>query len=304
MIERVTTVGLAVIYDGPALAAGSMEVSDLAPALLGIAEACQRSNFMLNGNGLGLSVKVNADIQSGCFHVDLLLTQAATTLAPLMAQAPQTLKTAKEIAEALFAGEFSVAGVIRRLRGHDPKTIDTKAEPGQNISLSIQGNNNTTTIIMPKANWDLANDPAVRKSLKKAVTPLFRPGVETLEIGEPGSQLILSKSDAEYFTEIAREQVTETERDDQLEIVAFDFNRDKSRFTDGEAEFSAIIADESFWSDVDNRKYRPGKGDQLQVTLLVRKTRGLRLRTEYIIKIVLRIIQPPEQGILPLDFDD
>jgi hypothetical protein len=52
--------GFLVAYDGPEVAGGHMDVADLAPALLGIGEACREANAILNGDRATVSVRIRA----------------------------------------------------------------------------------------------------------------------------------------------------------------------------------------------------------------------------------------------------
>ena len=63
-------------YDGPALSRGEMDVQDLAPALLAIAEIAKIANQKFNGDRASIKVMVNADIEHKCFQLDLSLVQS------------------------------------------------------------------------------------------------------------------------------------------------------------------------------------------------------------------------------------
>jgi hypothetical protein len=53
-----------VVYDGPALAEHAMDVRDLAPALLAIAETLEEANTVLNGNRAQVRVQVHASFKT------------------------------------------------------------------------------------------------------------------------------------------------------------------------------------------------------------------------------------------------
>ncbi len=109
--EELSRVRIAAVYDGDALTDHAMEVTDLAPALLAVAQACRRANRLLNGDGVALSVRMRSEIQPGCFHADLdLIVQTVGGIAPLI---PGALQTAKDVADVMF-GENSVFDLVRR----------------------------------------------------------------------------------------------------------------------------------------------------------------------------------------------
>src|SRR5688572_13132490 len=68
-----------VAYDGPALADGSMDVRDLAPALLALGELLQSANRVLNEDKATLAVKVQADFKTGSFDIGIGLFQSIGT---------------------------------------------------------------------------------------------------------------------------------------------------------------------------------------------------------------------------------
>jgi len=299
---------LEVIYDGDALENGVMDVQDLAPALLGIADVCQRANRVLNGDQARLSVQVEADMKRGCFHVDLnLVSHVLTITTPLITAINlDHVKTAKDVAELLFGGDISVAALIRRLKGKRPKDVPHKDLGDGRVVLNIGGDAGDITIHYNT--YNIANDPQVRTGFKKATRPLTKAGIEQLEIGPPDNATTIQKDEAQYFVEPSElGGVTEDERDETIQVVAFNFeDRYKSKFTaDGNAVFTASIDDDAFWMRVATRNYRPGKGDRYLVRMLVRRQEKPKLRTEYHILEVLDVLEPapPDEEDLTLDFE-
>ena len=60
MTSKISTV---VRYDGPALKEHSMDVADLAPALLGLSEIVKIANKKINGDRSAVKVLVKVDIE-------------------------------------------------------------------------------------------------------------------------------------------------------------------------------------------------------------------------------------------------
>jgi hypothetical protein len=52
-----------------------MEVQDLAPALLALADLIQIANQRFNGSHASMKVLVNADVEQKCFMIDISLVQ-------------------------------------------------------------------------------------------------------------------------------------------------------------------------------------------------------------------------------------
>lgn len=281
-----------VFYDGDALENGAMEVSDLAPALLGIAEACQRANKLANGERAKLSVQVLADVERGCFHVDLNLSQVVSGLVaasvPLISSIP-SFKSAKDIADIMFDGDFSVFGFLRALNGKDPRKLTKEERPDGSASLiTINGDGNQVTLVFPTEVVNIGSDPSARKHIRKAVAPLRKTGIDLMKIGRGQSKQIVKKDDLEAFGDLPPlEDEYEDEREAILEITALDFyDPARWRFSDGNASFSATIDDVDFWTSIE--KGEPlRKHDELHVRMLVRQRREPPMHTEYRITQVL-----------------
>src|SRR5262249_38676432 len=68
-------VGAHIAYDGPAMKDRSMDVRDLAAALLALGDLLQGANRVVNGDKATLAVRVQADFTTGSFDIGLTLVQ-------------------------------------------------------------------------------------------------------------------------------------------------------------------------------------------------------------------------------------
>lgn len=79
---------LSLVYDGPALTAGTMNVRELAPALLAFSALFQEANRVVNPTLPEVSLEIRATSPSS-FHIDLQLalemTQAVLVSSPITA---------------------------------------------------------------------------------------------------------------------------------------------------------------------------------------------------------------------------
>lgn len=176
-------------YDGPALSGHEMDVQDLAPALLALAEIVQIANRKFNEGRANIRVLVNADIEQKCFMLDVslvqsIMDQAATFLGQ------KDVSTAKEIGEwigLIGSPAIGLFGLYKALYGK-PKgdtaagtTFQTAAN-GNITIINVNGDGNV--IQVPAQTAELARDPDVLKQVKAVLAPLQREGYEDFSILE------------------------------------------------------------------------------------------------------------------------
>lgn len=167
-------------YDGPALAHHEMDVQDLAPALLALAEVIQVANQRFNGSHATIKVLVNADVEQRCFMVDISLVQSLAEQARTIFGL-EDVKTAKEIAEwvgIIGGGAVSFFGLLRWLAGSKAaeRPLEIKSDGDGNVT--IVGNNNT--IIVPEQVYQLTQIPRAVEKAKAVMRPLENDGYETM----------------------------------------------------------------------------------------------------------------------------
>lgn len=120
-----------VVYDGPALDEHRMNIRDLAPALVAIADLFSAANTELNGNSADVRVEVKGNFKSGSFQIELIFTQAL--LVQLRDMFASSTATAVSNASAILAvvglvGGGGLIGFLRQLRGRRPEHIEDNGE--------------------------------------------------------------------------------------------------------------------------------------------------------------------------------
>ncbi len=181
MSRHVTTT---IRYDGPALADHIMDVQELAPALLALAEMVQLANKRFNGDAASMKVLVKADVEQQCFQLDIHIVQSILESAKHLF-GNDDYKTAKEIAELLdlllpggvaggvfwfwkrFSGDKSLPDVAITTEQHGGQTTLVQGTSGGSVTV----NNNV---------YMLASDPEMIELGKRVLRPLERPGYKTL----------------------------------------------------------------------------------------------------------------------------
>ncbi len=188
MVEMARHVRTRIRYDGPALAGHEMDVQDLAPALLAMAEIVQIANRKFNGDAVAIRVMVDADVEQQCFQLDLSLVQSFFDQAAVLI-GHKDVATAKDIAEWVGiigsgAGSLGLFALLKRIYGgkQDDKpgvTLTTGSQTGTTI-INIAGDVHVQSLEVPTETAKLLVDPEVAKNVKAVLKPLEREGYEDI----------------------------------------------------------------------------------------------------------------------------
>lgn len=296
-----------IAYDGPALQNGSMDVRQLAPALLAMGELLQNANRVLNADKAKLTVKVQADFKTGSFDFGLLV-QGAMAVTSLWGS--DTIRTAREIAEfvGLVTGaDISLFRLVKWLRGAGADAIKAVDKGDGNIQIQVKGDNNEVNVtLVSKDVYQLATDAACRKQAHDVVLPVHADGIDTFEVRK-GKQVIESvkKEDLPSFElpspqEQPLDPVPEVTQ--VVEVVKPSFAEDLTwTLSDGSgSRFDAAMKDTAFLGRVKaGEDFRIG--DLLRVTIRTIQSvtpQGLRTRRE-IVEVVEPLKVPRQPELLP-----
>lgn len=167
-------------YDGPALTGHEMDVQDLAPALLALADIIQIANKKFNGAETQIKVLVSADVEQRCFMLDVSLVQTFLDQAKGFLGTDH-VKTAWEIRQwvgLLGSGSIGLFQLLKFLRrAKDAGTaLQIRSDGAGNVTVNGNGN----TIIVPQPVYQLAQEPKVIEKAKAVMRPLEKEGYETL----------------------------------------------------------------------------------------------------------------------------
>lgn len=299
-MATVSTAHAALAYDGPALADGTMDVRDLAPALLALGELCERANKVLNGDRATLVVNVKTGFKPGSFGVDLAAVQTVIGHA-------RDFLTGGDVTAALnlagLIGLVAAPGVslfklFKVLKGRPPESATTLSDG--NIQITIVGSGNKL-VVAPQV-VKLYNDPSIRTAARKVMAPLERPGIDVFQIKDEERRVVVdevTKDDLPAFSEsVTERRVTSSEFETVLQIVKPSFDEKLMwMFSDGTSNFYADIDDESFFAEVQSRQRRFGKGDLLKVLLHVESfiSEAGQITNRRTIRRVIEHVEPPRQ---------
>lgn len=293
-----------VAYDGPDVEDGSMDVRDLAPALLAIGDLLQASNDELNGATASMSVQVRSDFKSGSFDIGLGLLVAGGTTA-LLAPFAEKLVTAKQIAECIGlikSTGMTLLGLIKALGGKKPDAVTPAG--GSDVMVSVTGINHRVNVNVYK----LYMNQAARKGASDAVRPLRdRAGITAFEVRDEAGKAIetIHRSDLDAFTFPSGESRLLSEgplTTIYVEVLRAAFRPNlRWKVSDGASRFGVLITDKEFWRKVDAHELTFGRGERLKVTMkFTQRLIDGQIVSDYEIVEVLDIVPPMKQ----LRFDD
>lgn len=282
-----------VSYDGPEVQAGRMEIRDLAPAMLSMAQLIEHSAQVLHGTNASIRVEIKADFRQGSFSFAVV---ALTEIGRQIAESVDIDAVLKAIG---IAGT-GLFGLLKWLRGRkvrevvrtDSDNVSVVTEDGDTMTVS-----NSTVLIF--------NNSQVRVDASGVVEPLRKDGITEFRAGRGDvAEVTVTTDDARSFDSPppAAEQVLQDKVASEIVAVAglsFEGGRKwRLRLADGTPFTSEL--DAAFMRRVGTHDVVFGAGDLLEIELrTVTFHDGTHLRaTREVIRVVRHIPAPKQLDLL------
>jgi hypothetical protein len=183
-----------VAYDGPD-DTHSMDVQELAPALLAFGRLVREANWQLNAKKATVKVLVTSDFEHKCFNINFEVLQTILHQLATFFQSDE-VKTARQILVDLGiiggTGGLGLFGFLKWKNGREVAEVRDAAEPG--IVIVQLGDGNSAHI--SRGALALADNPKVRTAVEGALAPLGSDGIRKIAFRQ-GAEEIASYDEAD-----------------------------------------------------------------------------------------------------------
>lgn len=290
-------------YGGTAMDDGRMDVRELAPALLSLADMYQEANAILRPEAPPVFLEFKAT-EPGSFETVLVLAEAN----PL--QWASGLFTGEGAAALgvlhayVLGGQFSVFNFIKWLRGSLQFTREA-VEPGTTRITLPDG----TSGEWPTETVKLGQSAVMRTRARRVIHPLRQDGVDSIEVIEE-SEVVFSlvDDDREAFNAMPPlsqiEPIAQDESLMSLTVVKPNLEGPTGwRFNSPWRAFTARIEDEAFMAEID-RGEKFAKGDTLVARVRVDQIPGKKQPKVFVTQVLDHqhaITDASRQGALDLE---
>ncbi len=288
-----------VVYAGPSVDDGEMDVEQLASSLLALGKLIESADAVRTGEANRVNVRVKSDLQRGSFDVGIVvhLFDAAID----WAQTPGGAGTLAllglvgfNLKDAAVSGARGVIQLVRHFRG---RRVASQTLEAGNTTLVLEDGERVQADPMVAR---MAQDGAVRQNLERFTEPLREDGVEAIRLEEQQGVTteVLSAGEAAFFQAAGEGDPSSTATFSatyQIKRLFFERGR-KWRLSNGAQTIQAEIVDEGFWRRIDASQEVFAKEDYL--VCVVRMDQWLTangLRTEYVVESVTEHLSPPKQ---------
>lgn len=308
-----STVEFQLAYDGEDVRGHTMDVQELAPALMALGNLIRDANTQINGDRSKVKVFVQSDFEHKCFLIHFEVVQTILShIGDILGD--HNVKEAKDILEwlgllGLFPGGLA-GGVIALLRWRKKKDAlsnSTVIEEVQHGGLIRITSGDGSSITINQTVYDLSNNPKIRSDLAGVFSPLKKPGIDAVKFSsnsrEP-SFVSYGRDDADAI--IAASEVIEPDKVllEPQTIIAnlrvhspvFDPKAEKWRFKYGEEIIYADITGTTIASDA-LRRGSVAVNDRYKVRLEIteHETPQGQFRNTYKVVEVLEFTPAPRQ---------
>jgi hypothetical protein len=299
-----------IVYQGPLVDTGSMDVEDLAPSLLGFGRALQAGVRALGDLETRVRVEVKADARPGSFDLGVVVF----AMAGLGLWAKDARPSVEALFDRLFGPDWSVVKFFAWLRGRRPDRVESTESktPGGAGDVSVTAEN--STVVVARDVYLLASNEQVAKHLQRFTAPLVGEGIDGVEVKDPKKKRIVARVEKKEAREVqaAPRLPAPGTRLDDVSFTAWVVVAKAAlesglkwevRLSEGDAMKSVVIEDQDFLDKLQRGDVKVSGGLVLRVQLRATQELGpdMKLRVgDYRIERVLEVgHRERERPLLP-----
>jgi hypothetical protein len=293
-------------YDGEAVRGGSMDVRELAPALLALGDLLEESHSILNSGHGRLTTHVKSDFRKGSFEIHLDLVQSLADQAAFVLEHCKSWSAA-DIAKFVGLTAGTSISLIKFLKWLGKRKVKSSTVI-QNGNVKIETDGDYDSIEVSPEVIRLAKNKKVRLHLKATLAPLKRLGIDLFYAKDSGKEFErVEKTQIDSFEipEQPDQELTNQTRHVAVKLIGIFFEEDlKWKLADGENRFNALVSDKSFQKRIDaGEKF--SKSDILLIELNTRQiVTADGIKNEHEILKVIKHIPAEEQSQLPFSSNE
>ena len=186
-----------VAFDGPALQNHSIDVQDLAPALLGFGDLLRQANAEFNGERSKVKLLVNSNFEHKCFNVNLELVQSLYEVVKSLLDVSE-VKTAKDLLEWVqiigggsILGGFGLFAYWRHKNGRKVASATEIREGDERGTVTVRFEGDQNAITVNQHVYNLGENPKAAAAALKAF-PVQKNQIEKIEVRAPDRGIVLT----------------------------------------------------------------------------------------------------------------
>lgn len=193
-----------------------ININDLAPSLLSIADICTATNQILNQNKAGLKIFVKANIEQHCFEIGIQIVQSIyEQIRGLLGK--EEVKDIKQILEwaGIIIGTTTGTAIgfiklAKLIANKKIKSTEFKKESGRDVVIiHVEGSNNSITV--DKKVYSILGNKKALKGVKTLAESIDKEGCDNVEFEYENKINTISKEDAGELKKIDYDEMQEQE---------------------------------------------------------------------------------------------
>jgi hypothetical protein len=189
-----------IVYDGEALADGTIDARELAPALLALADLVEEARSLVPEAPERVTLRVRAGFERGSFEVYFERAQQLYAQLVNIFSGDEATAWSNLFQIVGISGISGITGIglfqlIKRARRRKP--VSVTIERTERVKITFEGDE---PIEVDARVWALFNNARVRQAIERIIRPLKDGGIDVFKIRHKGKETLeVKENEAPYF---------------------------------------------------------------------------------------------------------